>query len=91
MSTDYELYKDPKYEFTIDEGSSKFTFSLVERDGARHADSEGVCIISFPDKNMSAEQVVDVAMRMLQPLLYNVEDPEEFKKLILKKVSALWA
>lgn len=92
MSTDYELYKDGTHECWIIEGSSQFTIGVKEEDPVRHPDVEdGICIIDFPrGRSLTAEEVVDMAMKLIQPTLYNVEDPEKFfKEVILKKVKAL--
>lgn len=91
MSTDYELFKDEKHELSLMEGSSRFSILVKEEDEVRHA-PEGVCLIDFPERKggLSAEEVIDIAVKMMQPTLYNVEDPQKFfKDVILKKVNEL--
>lgn len=93
MSTDHELYKDQKHLLSLWEGSSEFTLMVFEQDESRHPkEGDGICIIDFPEgKRLTAEQVVDIAMKMMQPTLYNVEDPKKFfKEVILKKVNSLF-
>jgi hypothetical protein len=92
VSTDYPLYKDGTHELWVCEGSSEFTIGITEEDKNRHPDvPDGICILSFPDgRSLTAEEVVDIAVKLLQPTLYNVEDPQKFfKEVILKKVNEL--
>ncbi len=92
MSTDYKLFEDRKHEFYICESSSQFEIGIVERDAIRHPDSDGVCMISIPDTEaLTAEQVVEIAVKMIQPTLYNVENPDKFfSDVILPKIHKLF-
>jgi hypothetical protein len=40
-------------------------------------------------ERLTAEELVDIAIKILHPALYNVADPKEFHKQIIQKVLAL--
>lgn len=91
MSTDYKLLEDGTHEFSIVESSSGFTLAVIENDQKRHPDSDGICIITFPrGPRLDAEQVIDVAVKMIQPTLWNVKDPSKLKELILQKINSIF-
>lgn len=71
MSTQYFLIKNESDEelLHLDERSSKFQICVTKE---------------FTDSpRFTAEEVVEVAMRLLQPTLYNVEDPKAFRDWII--------
>lgn len=87
MSTEYELFKNDKHKIELVEGSSEFELVITETDPVRHPESDdGICIISIPEKAMTADQVVDLAVKMLQPVLYNVQDPPKYFEEIVQKM-----
>jgi hypothetical protein len=78
MSTEYRLFKNSKAEVWLDESSSQFT--LV-------CDIRGIDECFSLSDRMDAEEVVDLAIKLLQAILYNVEDPRKFfTDVILKKI-----
>lgn len=40
--------------------------------------------------SLTAEEVIDIAIKMLQPVLYNVKDPKQVKAEILGRVEKLY-
>jgi len=86
MSTEYLLYKDGKHKIELVEGSSEFDLVITEDDPVRHLADDGICIISVPERSMTADQVVDLAVKMLQPVLYNVKDPPKYFEEIIQKM-----
>lgn len=86
MSTTFEVLKRETpaatVTFEITEQSSRFEISAqrIRTDAPADAWPED---ISIP--GLSAEEVVDIAMKLLQPALYNVADPRAFMETVIKK------
>jgi hypothetical protein len=76
MSTEYEVFKNDHFTLSLEESSSKF--SLVTR-----RSNDSTC---WHEENfMTPERIVDLAMKLLQPTLYNVPDPKTFMENVIKK------
>jgi hypothetical protein len=95
VSTDYKLYEDDRYELYLWEGSSRFSLMAIERSSQSEIDSDDDrSCIDIPSKSkgrLEAEEVVEIAVKMIQPTLYNVEDPEKFfREVVLKKINELF-
>src|SRR4051812_37308314 len=66
MSTEFTIYKEPEIKIEVSERSSKFSIGL----------STGA--VSVWTVDMDAEELVRAAVKLIQPTLYNVEDPRAF-------------
>lgn len=80
MSTEYTLFEETTVEYSggrlaLTERSSKFDLDYFPERGDDYSPIA---------RSLTAEQVVDVAMKLLQPTLYNVEDPEKFMKDVIE-------
>lgn len=79
MSTEYRIHKDVRAGLEISERSSRLQIGLTTKEATTWTEP------------MTPEQLVDVAVRMIQPALYNVSDPAKFyKEVILAKIQKLW-
>ncbi len=87
MSTQYPVYKEGDSLLEVDERSSRFDLNgAVKVTGGDYqlTWTSGVA-------SMTAEELVEVAVKMIQPTLYNVEDPRKFfDEVIMKKVQGLF-
>jgi hypothetical protein len=86
MSTEFVLHEQPSgafedstTRFSISEQSTVFDLSMqqINRSG------EEVAYLEV--EKLTAEQIVDVAMKMLQPTLYHVADPKDFMENVIKR------
>jgi len=96
MSTSFELYEQQrdkhsrKTTLSIGERSTLFDITMVSQE-AEGIDPEGYETVECELERLTAEEVVDIAMKMIQPTLYNVADPKAFMRdVIRKKLDALF-
>lgn len=84
MSTQYRCVEKDGCFLEVDERSSRFDIDIFE---GNDLDAEHVAAVS----GLSAEELVECAVKMIQPALYNVENPEQFfKDVVLKKINSLF-
>lgn len=90
MSTQYTIYEkelnETNIKLEIDERSSRFDLVMTERRPKHRYQIDTGSV-----GRMSAEELVDMAVKMIQPTLYNVEDPGAFfDNVIMKKIKELY-
>lgn len=91
MSTTFTCYEHDDEEgirrtLEITEQSTRFTIHM-----GVYATADDEEIAFLETKRLTAEEVVDIAMKLLQPTLYNVSDPPAFMRdVIQKKLSQLF-
>ena len=87
MSTDYDCWDRDGIRIWIWEGSSQFRIGMDNKNCVdAYYNSE---TIETRGERLTPEQVVEIALKLLQPTLYNVEDPKKFHEEIIKKVREL--
>lgn len=86
MSTDYVAFERDGIEISVWEGSSQFRIIMSEH-GPGYDD--GVAIIETKGERLTAEELVDVAIKILHPALYNVEDPKAFHEKVVERIKQL--
>lgn len=79
MSTQYDL----GHGLCLDERGSHFDIEFSDQ-------SEDHISIQLAG-GLRAEQIIRLALALLQPVLYNVKDPKTIKAEILRQVGELWA
>ncbi len=82
MSTQFTILNSLYYELVLDERSCVFDLDIFTRD-----DSLAVTSIAA---GLTPDEVVDIAMRLIQPTLYNVDDPKAFMEGIKEKLGRLF-
>lgn len=77
MSTQFPIYKGKQLELEIDERSTKFEL------GAYITMPDGEVIMS-DEPLLEPEEIIDIAMKMIQPTLYHVDNPRDFMENVIK-------
>lgn len=80
MSTDNVILENALCRLILDERSGHFDLDLL---GAKKPTYWTLA------SRLSADEVVDLAMKLIQPTLYNVADPKAFMESIRAKLAAL--
>lgn len=82
MSSEYKMHRGKNVTFEIVESSSRFALVLEDN-------SNAICVST--GCILSQEDLVKLAVKMMQLALYNVEDPKEFMdKVILEYIKKLF-
>lgn len=90
MSTDYVAFERDGVELSLWEGSSQFRICMHEKlEKPMINTTFDNHTIETRGERLTSEEVVDIAIKLIHPTLYNVEDPKKFQEEIIKKIQAL--